>query len=57
MGKIGENFGVDGHMSLEQMNLRQNTNNKVRIVLRVDIVKTIQGFMQYSLNKDLQHLK
>ena len=30
---------------------------KGRVVLRGDIVKTIQGLMQYSLNKDLQHLK
>ena len=27
------------------------------VVLRGDIVKTIQGLMQYSLNKDHQHLK
>ena len=30
---------------------------KGRIVLRGDIVKTILGLMQYSLNKDHQHLK
>ena len=30
---------------------------KGRVVLRGDIVKTTQGLMQYSLNKDLQHLK
>ena len=28
---------------------------KGRVVLRGDIVKTIQGLMQYSLNKDHQH--
>ena len=30
---------------------------KGRVVLRGDIVKTILALMQYSLNKDLQHLK
>ena len=30
---------------------------KGRVVLRGDIVKTTQVLMQYSLNKDLQHLK
>ena len=30
---------------------------KGRIVPRGDTVKTIQGLMQYSLNKNLQHLK
>ena len=30
---------------------------KGRVVLRGDIVKTIQGLTQYSLNRDLQHLK
>ena len=30
---------------------------KGRVVLRGDIVKTIQGLTQYSLNKDHQHLK
>ena len=28
-----------------------------RVVLRGDIVKTIQGLTQYSLKKDLQHLR
>ena len=30
---------------------------KGRVVLRGDIVKMIQGLTQYSLNKDLLHLK
>ena len=30
---------------------------KSRVVLRGDIAKTIQVLTQYSLNKDLQHLK
>ena len=30
---------------------------KGRVVLRGDIVKDVQGLTQYSLNKDLQHLK
>ena len=30
---------------------------KGRVVLRSDIVKDIRGLMQYSLNKDHQHLK
>ena len=30
---------------------------KGRVVLRGDIEKTTQALMQYSLNKDLQHLK
>ena len=30
---------------------------KGRVVLRGDIVKTTQDLTQYSLNKDLQHLK
>ena len=35
----------------------KHQESKGRVVLRGDIVEEIQGLMQYSLNKDLQHLK
>ena len=35
----------------------KHTKYKGRVVLREDIVKTIQGLAQYSLNKDHQHHK
>ena len=43
---------------LKNAELEQNTKNtKVELFSEVILYKTILGLTQYSLNKDLQHLK
>ena len=44
------------HLNNAELEAKHQTY-KGRVVLRGDIVETIQGLMQYSLNKDLQHLQ
>ena len=46
------------HLKNAELEAKNTKSTKGRVVLRGDIVKDNSGYlMQYSLNKDLQHLK
>ena len=50
--------GTSVHLKNAELEAKTPENTKGRVVLRGDILKKIiLDLMQYSLNKDLQHLK